>query len=229
MRWSKGWIAAAGVFSVVAAVGGTAFALAGSGSPSAQTSVAGKEVCAGEPLELKEVGGPAGVLSDQIPVGTSLRITNLANKRRITVPVVGTAQKCAVLNYAAYETLRSPDAARGGAETVLRRVLVEIVGNAPAPDPSAKAQVRASGTAGRVVCEGASVALSDVGGAPEAFSSVLPVGTVVRVTHLDSGRQVTAPVVGVGRGCLVLNRTGFAAVGTSGRNVVGGVRIEVVG
>ncbi|KOV80746.1 hypothetical protein ADL03_31355 [Nocardia sp. NRRL S-836] len=203
-------------------------ALAGSGSPASQPAVAGKEVCAGKPLEFMEIGGPAGVLSDRFPTGTSLRVTNVANGRTITVPVVGTAAKCALLNNAAFEALRSPDAGRGAAETVLRRARVEIVGNAPAPMVSSLPRVRASGVVGSVVCDGASVGLSDVGGEATAFSSQLPVGTVVRVTNLDSGRQVTVRVVGVGNGCVVLNRAAFALVGESGENVVKRAQIEQV-
>jgi hypothetical protein len=228
MRWSKGWIAAAGVFSVVAAAGGTAFALAGSGSPASQSPVAGKEVCTGKPLEFTEVGGPAGVLSDQFPAGTSLRITNLANARTITVSVVGTAPKCALLNNAAFDALRSPGAGRGATESVVRRARVEIVGNAPAPMVSSLPRVRASGVVGQVVCDGASVGLSDVGGDAGAFSSQLPIGTAVRVTNLDSGRQVTVRVVGVGTGCVVLNRAAFGQVGESGKNVVRRAQIEKV-
>ncbi|WP_154697454.1 hypothetical protein [Lentzea guizhouensis] len=225
MRWSRGWITAAGVVSVVAAVGGTAFALAGSGALSSQSSVAGKEVCAGQPVELREVGGPAGVLSDQLVVGTSLRITNLANSRTITVPVVGTSTKCAALNFAAFEAVRTPDAGRGPAETVFRRVRVEIVGNAPAPVESSQPRAEA---AGRVVCDGAVVQLSDVGGRAAGFSSQLPIGTVVRVTNLDSGRAVTVEVVATGNGCLGLNRAAFGKVAESGMSVVKRVRIEEV-
>ena len=230
MRWSKGWIAATGVFSVVAAVGGAAFALAGSGTPSSQPGVAGKEVCAGKPLSSVNSGGPAGVLSDQFPIGTALRVTNLANGRAITVSVVGVSTGCALLNTAAFDSLRSDDSKQSRAESVLRRTRVEIVGNAPAPAPvrSSTARVRASGVAGQVVCDGATVGLSAVGGAPGAFSSQLPIGTSVRVTNLDNGRQTTVRIVGVGTGCVVLNSAAFNLVGESGKNVIKRVQIEKV-
>ncbi|MFD9705588.1 hypothetical protein [Lentzea sp. NPDC059081] len=225
MRWSKGWLASAGVFSVVVAIGGAAFAVAGADAPASQSGPAGKEVCAGRPLSAVASTGPAGVASDQFPVGTSLRITNLANGRAITVPVTGTAAGCAVLNSAAFDALRSaePDAA-------LRRVRVEIVGNAPAPTPvrSATSRVRPSGVVGQVVCDGATVGLSAVGGAPGAFSSQLPVGTSVRVTNLDNGRQTTVRIVGVGPACVVLNSAAFELVGESGKNVVKRAQIEKV-
>lgn len=244
MRWSKGWIAAAGVFSVVAAVGGAAFALAGSDAPAPRSGVAGKEVCSGQPLKVVDSAGPAGVLSDQFPVGTSLRITNLANGRAQTVAVAGVSPGCAALNPAAFELLRSPEAGRGGAESVLRRVRVEIIGNAPAPartsvkgsdrnsvrtsNRTSAPRAQASGVVGQVVCDGATVGLSAVGGAPGAFSSSLPVGTSVRVTNLDNGRQATFRIVGVGSGCVVLNSAAFGVVGEAGKNLIKRAQIEKV-
>src|SRR5688572_15333767 len=133
MRWSKGWIAVSGVVSVVAAIGGTAFALAGSGAPASQSGLAGKEVCAGQPLTVVKSAGPAGALSNQFPVGTSLRVTNITNGRAVTVAVTGVSTGCASVNTAAFDLLRSPNAGQGGTESVLRKVRVEIVGNAPAP------------------------------------------------------------------------------------------------
>lgn len=232
MRWTRGWIAAAGVFSVVAAVGGTAFALAGSGTPASQSGVAGKEVCAGQPLTFVNSAGAAGVLSDQLPVGTSLRVTNLANGRAVTLAVAGVSRGCAAVNTAAFDLLRSPNSGRGGEESVLRRVRVEIVGNAPAPartsTRSSASRVRASGVVGQVVCDGATVGLSAVGGAPGAFSSSLPVGTSVRVTNLDNGRQATFRIVGVGSACVVLNSAAFELVGEAGKNLVKRAQIEKV-
>lgn len=230
MRWSKGWIAGTGAFSVVAAIGGTAFALAGSGTPVSQSGVAGKEVCVGKPVSAVESGGPAGVLSDQFPVGTALRVTNLANGRAITVSVVGVSPGCALMNTAAFNSLRSPDAGRDEVKNVLRRVRVEIVGNAPAPTPtrSPTSRARASGVVGQVVCDGATVGLSAVGGAPGAFSSQLPVGTSVRVTNLDNGRQTTVRIVGVGSSCVMLNSAAFNLVGESGKNVIKRAQLEKV-
>lgn len=245
MRWSKGWIAAAGVVSVVAAIGGAAFALAGSGAPASQSRVTGKEVCAGQPVRVVDSGGPAAVWSDQFPAGTSLRITNLANGRAVTgavaagsvravagVPTGAASSGCAVINTAALELLRSPDSAAGEQESALQRVRVEIVGNAPAPvrasTRSSAPRVRASGVVGRVVCDGATVGLSAVGGGAAAFSSSLPVGTSVRVTNLDNGRQVTVRVVGVGSGCVVLNSAAFEVVGEAGTNLIARAQIEKV-
>lgn len=234
MRWSKGWIAAAGVVSVAAAVGGTAFALAGSGAPTSQSGVAGKEVCAGKPVSSVDFGGPAGVVSDQFPVGTALRITNLANQRAITISVVAVSTGCASVNTAAFDSLQSGNSGQRSAESVLRRVRVEIVGNAPAPAPapattrSSASRVRASGVVGQVICDGATVGLSAVGGAAGAFSSQLPVGSSVRVTNLDNGRQTTVRIVGVGSSCVELNSAAFDLVGESGKNVIKRARIEKV-
>lgn len=232
MRWSKGWIAGAGVFSVVAAIGGAAFALAGSGASVSQSGVAGKEVCGGQRLTLVDSAGAAGVLSDQLPVGTSLRITNLANGRAATIAVAGVSRGCAALNTAAFDLLQTPESARGGAESVLRRVRVEIVGNAPAPVRapalSSSSRVRPTGVVGQVVCDGATVGLSAVGGAPGAFSSSLPVGTSVRVTNLDNGKQAIFRIVGVGSACVVLNSAAFGAVGESGKNLIKRAQIEKV-
>jgi len=230
MRWSKGWIAAAGVVSVAAAVGGTAFALAGSGSPATQAGVTGKEVCSGQPLSSISSTGPAGVYSDRFPAGTQLRITNLANGRAITAVVNGVSPGCAVLNTAAFDSLQSTNSGRAVTENVLRRVRVEIVGNAPPPTParSSTSRARATGVVGQVVCDGATVGLSAVGGAAGAFSSQLPVGTTVRVTNLDNGRQTTVRIIGVGSGCVVLNSAAFELVGESGKNVIKRAQIEKV-
>jgi hypothetical protein len=229
MHWSKGWIVGAGVFSVVAAIGGTAFALAGSGASSSQPGVAGKEVCGGQTVRTTSAKGPATVLSDKFPVGTLLRVTNTANGRVITVSVTGPSTGCAVLNTAAFDSLSSAET--GERESVLRRIRVEIVGNAPAPVPTTRtpvSRVRASGTVGPVVCDGATVGLSAVGGAPGAFSAQLPVGTSVRVTNLDNGKQTTVRVIGVGPACVVLNSAAFDLVGESGKSVIKRVQIEKV-
>ncbi|MGW6448245.1 hypothetical protein [Lentzea sp. NPDC055074] len=235
MRWSKGWIAGAGVFSVVAAIGGTAFALAGSGGSSSQPAVAGKEVCGGQQVKTTSAKGPAAVLSDKFPAGTLLRVSNPANGRAITVSVAGQATGkttgCAVLNTAALDSLWSADTGEGGVDNALKRLRVEIVGNAPAPTPTTRtstARVRASGTVGQVVCDGATVGLSAVGGAPGAFSSQLPVGTSVRVTNLDNGKQMTVPVVGVGTGCVVLNSAAFELLGEPGKHLIKRAQVEKV-
>jgi len=238
MRSSKGWLPAIGVFTVVVAIGGAAFALAGAETPAAQSGVAGKEVCSGQPLAVVDSPGAAGVLSDQFPVGTSLRITNLTNGRAVTVAVAGTASSCASVNTAAFDALRTPEtgrnaATRSGTESVLRRVRVEIVGNAPAPvrtsaPRSSTARVRASGVVGQVVCDGASIGLSAVGGQAGAFSSQLPIGTSVRVTNLDNGRQATVRIVGVGSACVVLNSAAFELVGESGKSLIKRAQIEKV-
>ncbi|MET9230553.1 hypothetical protein [Lentzea sp. NPDC003310] len=231
MRWSKGWIAGVGAFSVAAAIGGTAFALAGSGASSSQPGVAGKEVCSGQQVRTVNAKGPATVLSDKFPQGTLLRVTNPANDRAITVSVTGPANGCAVLNTAALDSLWSAETGEGGVESVLKRIRVEIVGNAPAPSTTTRtpaSRVRPSGTVGQVVCDGATVGLSAVGGAPGAFSSQLPVGTSVRVTNLDNGKQTTVPIVGVGPSCVVLNSAAFGLVGESGRNLIKRVQIEMV-
>ena len=229
MRWSKGWIAGAGGLSVVAAIGGTALALAGPGASSSQPVVAGKEVCGGQQVRTTSAKGPATVLSDKFPAGTLLRVTNPANGRVITVSVTGPATGCAVLNTAAFDSLSSAET--GEVESVLRRIRVEIVGNAPAPVSTTRtpvSRVRASGTVGPVVCDGATVGLSAVGGAPGAFSAQLPVGTSVRVTNLDNGKQTTVRVIGVGPACVVLNSAAFDLVGEPGKSVIKRVQIEKV-
>ena len=228
MRWSKGWITGAGIFSVVVAVGGAAFAVAGSGAPTSRSGPAGKEVCDGQQVKTANAKGPAGVFSDRFPTGTLVRLTNPENDRAITVSVLGTSAGCAVLNTAALDSLRS---AGTGGDGVPRGIRVEIVGNAPAPTATTRtpvSRVRPSGTVGQVVCDGTTVGLSAVGGAPGAFSSQLPVGTSVRVTNLDNGRQTTVPVVGVGSGCVVLNSAAFDLVGESGKNVIKRAQVEKV-
>lgn len=109
---ARRWTIAAGLVAVVAAGAGTALAMGGGSARSA---------CQGQALTFSAEGGAPGITSDQFPVGTKLKITNLDNGKSTTVPVVGPSGSCALLNTAAFEQVREPG------KFLIRRALVERV------------------------------------------------------------------------------------------------------
>ncbi|MEU7530305.1 hypothetical protein AB0A74_31575 [Saccharothrix sp. NPDC042600] len=88
---------------------------------SAQARPSGQQVCNGNTVTVSGDGGAPGATSDQFPVGTQLKITNLDNGKSTTVPVVGPSGSCALLNTAAFEQVREPG------KFLIRRALIERV------------------------------------------------------------------------------------------------------
>ncbi|TQS46913.1 hypothetical protein [Cryptosporangium phraense] len=96
-------------------------------APAADPSTAapagdGDVVCQGNTVTLSGEDGAPAASSNQFPVGTQLRVTNLDNNKSVTVRVTGPSGSCALLNNAAFEQVREPG------KFLIRRALIERVG-----------------------------------------------------------------------------------------------------
>ncbi|MFE1589858.1 hypothetical protein ACFW6Q_29740 [Streptomyces sp. NPDC058737] len=100
--------------------GGQAGDRAGAGAGDAAR--AGEQVCAGSTVTLSGEGGAPAASSNQFPVGTKLKVTNLDNGRSTTVEVNSVSGSCALLNNAAFEQVREEG------KFLIRRALIEKVG-----------------------------------------------------------------------------------------------------
>ncbi|MFE2633678.1 hypothetical protein ACFXKF_02595 [Streptomyces scopuliridis] len=76
--------------------------------PTAGGQAEGSVVCAGSTVTLSGEAGAPAASSNQFPVGTTLRVTNLDNDKSTTVRVTSTSGSCALLNDAAFEQVREP-------------------------------------------------------------------------------------------------------------------------
>ncbi|MGW7340827.1 hypothetical protein [Streptomyces sp. NPDC054808] len=103
-----------------AQAGGAAGDRAGAGAGDA--AQAGEQVCAGSTVTLSGEGGAPAASSNQFPVGTMLKVTNLDNGRSTTVEVNSVSGSCALLNNAAFEQVREEG------KFLIRRALIEKVG-----------------------------------------------------------------------------------------------------
>lgn len=83
---------------------------------------AGEQVCAGSTVTLSGEGGAPAASSNQFPVGTTLKVTNLDNGKSTTVKVNSVSGSCALLNNAAFEQVREEG------KFLIRRALIEKVG-----------------------------------------------------------------------------------------------------
>ncbi|MEC3975690.1 hypothetical protein [Amycolatopsis sp. H20-H5] len=63
-----------------------------------------------------------GAASNQFPLGTLLKVTNLDNAKCTTVPVTSTSGSCVLVNNAAFEQVREPG------KFLIRKARVERVG-----------------------------------------------------------------------------------------------------
>lgn len=100
--------------------GGPAGDRAGAGA--GEAARAGEQVCAGSTVTLSGEGGAPAASSNQFPVGTRLKVTNLDNGRSTTVEVNSVSGSCALLNNAAFEQVREEG------KFLIRRALIEKVG-----------------------------------------------------------------------------------------------------
>ncbi|CAL9603625.1 hypothetical protein [Streptomyces sp. enrichment culture] len=100
--------------------GGPAGDRAGDGAEDA--AQVGEQVCAGSTVTLSGEGGAPAASSNQFPVGTRLKVTNLDNGRSTTVEVNSVSGSCALLNNAAFEQVREEG------KFLIRRALIEKVG-----------------------------------------------------------------------------------------------------
>lgn len=82
----------------------------------------GQQVCNGSTVTLSGEAGAPAASSNQFPIGTKLRVTNLDNNKSTTVEVTSTSGSCALLNNAAFEQVREPG------KFLIRRALIEKVG-----------------------------------------------------------------------------------------------------
>lgn len=83
---------------------------------------AGEVVCAGSTVTLSGEAGAPAASSDEFPVGTTLKVTNLDNDKSITVRVTAPSGSCALLNDAAFEQVREPG------KFLIRNARIERVG-----------------------------------------------------------------------------------------------------
>jgi hypothetical protein len=90
-------------------------------SPTAAAG-SGQQVCNGSTVTLSGEGGAPAASSDQFPVGTKLKVTNLDNDKSTTVEVTSVSGSCALLNNAAFEQVREPG------KFLIRRAVIEKVG-----------------------------------------------------------------------------------------------------
>ncbi|MFC8310451.1 hypothetical protein ACFUMJ_33440 [Streptomyces olivaceus] len=91
-------------------------------SQPAQPPQAGEQVCTGSTVTLSGEGGAPAASSNQFPLGTTLRVTNLDNDKSTTVTVDSVSGSCALLNDAAFEEVREDG------KFLIRRALIEKVG-----------------------------------------------------------------------------------------------------
>lgn len=92
-------------------------------NPPATQPPATDVVCQGSTVTLSgEAGIPPAASSNQFPVGTKLKVTNLDNNKSITVEVTGPSGSCVLLNDEAFEQVREPG------KNLIRRATIERVG-----------------------------------------------------------------------------------------------------
>ncbi|WP_405819583.1 hypothetical protein OG705_09250 [Streptomyces sp. NBC_00838] len=91
----------------------------GAGSDPGQ---AGDIVCAGSTVTLSGEAGAPAASSNEFPVGTTLKVTNLDNDKSVTVRVTAPSGSCALLNDAAFEQVREPG------KFLIRNARIERVG-----------------------------------------------------------------------------------------------------
>jgi len=109
--------------NTVEVVGGAAPAKPANPPATAQPAPAtGNVVCAGSTVTLSGEGGAPAASSNQFPVGTRLKVTNLDNNKSTTVSVTSTSGSCALLNNAAFEQVREPG------KFLIRQARIEKVG-----------------------------------------------------------------------------------------------------
>ncbi|MCX5523630.1 septal ring lytic transglycosylase RlpA family protein [Streptomyces bobili] len=85
-------------------------------------AASGQQVCNGSTITLSGEAGAPAASSNQFPVGTKLKVTNLDNNKSTTVEVTSASGSCALLNNAAFEQVREPG------KFLIRRALIEKVG-----------------------------------------------------------------------------------------------------
>ncbi|WP_418956685.1 hypothetical protein [Streptomyces tritici] len=82
----------------------------------------GDVVCPGSTVTLSGEGGAPAASSNQFPLGTRLKVTNLDNAKSTTVEVTSVSGSCVLLNDAAFEQVREPG------KFLIRKARIERVG-----------------------------------------------------------------------------------------------------
>lgn len=82
----------------------------------------GEVVCDGATVTLSGEGGAPAASSNEFPVGTQLKVTNLDNSKSTTVEVTSTSGSCVLLNNAAFEEVRE------AGKFLIREARIERVG-----------------------------------------------------------------------------------------------------
>ncbi|GIJ33063.1 hypothetical protein ACN26Z_06640 [Verrucosispora sp. WMMD703] len=225
MKLQRKHVLAAGVAVVAAAT-----VAVGTGLGFADSAPSRQSVCAGSITFSAEAGAPAAT-SNQFPVGTRLRVTNLDNDKSAEVTVVGPSGSCVLLNATAMELVREPG------KNVIRNNVVERIGAAAQPGAGQPGVIgdrpgSASPPAARPVagsaCQGAITFFEEDAG-PAATSDRFPVGTRLRVTNLDNNRATTVTVTGPSGSCVLLNSAAMEQVREPGKNLVRNNIVEVLG
>ncbi|MBQ1052809.1 hypothetical protein KBX50_30695 [Micromonospora sp. C51] len=225
MKLQRKHVLAAGVAVVAAAT-----VAVGTGLGFADSAPTRQSVCAGSITFSAEAGAPAAT-SNQFPVGTRLRVTNLDNDKSADVTVVGPSGSCVLLNAAAMELVREPG------KNVIRNNVVERIGAAAQPGAGQPGVIgdrpgSASPPAARPVagsaCQGAITFFEEDAG-PAATSDRFPVGTRLRVTNLDNNRATTVTITGPSGSCVLLNSAAMEQVREPGKNLVRNNIVEVLG
>jgi hypothetical protein len=91
-------------------------------APPATGTGAGSVVCKGSTVTLSGEAGAPFAASGTFPIGTVLKVTNLDNKKSITVKVQTPSGSCVLLNNAAFEQVREPG------KFLIRHAVIEKVG-----------------------------------------------------------------------------------------------------
>ncbi|WP_233512611.1 septal ring lytic transglycosylase RlpA family protein [Micromonospora deserti] len=194
-------------------------------------------MCQGSVTFSAEGGAPAAT-SNQFPVGTRLRVTNLDNNKSAEVTVTGPSGSCVLLNASAMELVREPG------KNVIRRNLVERLDGGAAQPGAAQpgtgaaqpgagvgrpgvASPGAPGAAPQSACQGP-ITFSGEAGAPAATSGQFPVGTRMRVTNLDNGKSTTVTITGPSGSCVLLNAAAMEQIREPGKNLVRRNTVEVL-
>jgi hypothetical protein len=82
----------------------------------------GEVVCPGSTVTLFNEAAAPAASSNQFPIGTKLRVTNLDNDKSITVEVTSTSGSCVLLNNEAFEQVHE------AGKNVIRHATIERVG-----------------------------------------------------------------------------------------------------
>ncbi|MFD3482031.1 hypothetical protein [Streptomyces sp. NPDC058665] len=92
------------------------------GAGADQGGQVGEVVCAGSTVTLSGEAGAPAASSNEFPVGTTLKVTNLDNNKSTTVQVTAPSGSCALLNDAAFEQVRE------AGKFLIRNARIERVG-----------------------------------------------------------------------------------------------------